>query len=85
MNTIFFWDYVGGVTVNYHSGGAVVIIDVDLEHARERWRKYVGEPSDDDTGYENPLDPKALDELPDRSFKIDAPPIVLVYGDSGCC
>lgn len=80
----YVWEYVGGLTTNWHSGGALLIItDGDPQ---DEWKQYrsnqiaAGDDWDDQESLTK--------ELPEPSFSYDCTaPFkgVWVFEDAGCC
>lgn len=70
----YVWEYVGGLTTNWHNGGALLIItDGDPQ---DEWKQYRSNQED------------LTEELPEPSFSYDCTaPFkgVWVFEDAGCC
>lgn len=68
---LFIWEYVVGITNNYHDGGGVVIIADEYERAwREEWPNWDGDVPE-----------------PDRTIPVgdDEQTGVYIFADAGCC
>lgn len=71
---VYIWDQLGEVTDYYHSGGGLVIVARDLQHAKE----LAGEYSPN----------IVIDEDPDLVVPcrdMDENPTVFVFPNAGCC
>lgn len=72
---LFVWEYVYGLTENYHDGGGVMIISEDVESAR-RFYKSSG-------GLEGCT---LLKEDPSFTCNVEnQEPLVIEFPDAGCC
>ena len=82
---LYIWDYVSPVSVNWHSGGAVLVVAKDVKDARKQWSEYVAEYREDP--YWEALVDGALDGDPDTIYRLDkrVEPKVTVFPDAGCC
>jgi hypothetical protein len=77
--TVFVWDDVDDLTRSYHSGGGLVVVARDLEHAREL---VVLESLREGSS----LDLKELPGEPTATYRTGvAEPRVYVFPNAGCC
>jgi hypothetical protein len=77
MKTMFVWEYVDGLTCNYHSSGGCLVIADDKDKALQLLADYgVGSSCEvfkTDPNYSAPMDSDAVE---DRVF---------IFPDAGCC
>jgi hypothetical protein len=74
MKKMFVWQYVEGLTNNYHDGGGTLVIADDLGSARELLKKEVPQGSSvfkDDPSYMAPV--------------MSEEDKVFIFPDAGCC
>lgn len=71
---MFVWEYVDGVTPNYHDGGGVVVIAEDVERARKLLLEDGGVQRSEFTD-----EPDYSTSVGTRKEK------VFIFPDAGCC
>lgn len=75
---IFIFQYLDGLTDNYHHGGGAVVIAESLERARELLNDAAPDDDDERTGYHT--------VMPDSFYDVAAmEEKVFIFPDSGCC
>ena len=72
----FVWEYVDGITSNYHDGGGVLVIAENLVAAREALGKEGGvKPTSE-----------VFTQEPSWCFGVvESEPKVFIFADAGCC
>ena len=71
---IYIWEYVEGLTENYHDGGGLLIVDESLEAAREQFK--IAYPDQQC---------ECLTSGPDHIWPTEADSICIRFRDAGCC
>lgn len=78
---VFVWEYVNGLTYNYHNGGGVMIIAHDLRTARSFW---LSESSSSE--WFDPKKCELLEKEPDFVCSVEGQcPRIIEFPDVGCC
>lgn len=79
MTKAFIWEYVDGLTGNYHDGGGAIVFAPDLDCARSALRAFEDVKDDCEAFTKDPT--HVIDvSMPDRAM-----PSVIVFPDAGCC
>lgn len=79
----YIWQYVAGITDNWHDGGGVLIITSRFYN--DAWKEYVDKYQTEKGEYENDIECKELPD-PDLSYECSASEEkVFVFEDAGCC
>lgn len=98
---IFIWNYVEGLTQNYHNGGGCAIISHDLKTAREYAMLFASTPEkrrayfdSRDGDYDDALKPGGIEENcpiftkdPDHTYELvgEQEEKLFIFADAGCC
>lgn len=82
----YIWQYLDGITDQYHDGGGLVIITEQTPDYE--WKAYKSRMVNDTDEWEAERWEQLRDDLPepDISYQCElAFPQVIVFGDNGCC
>lgn len=71
----FIWEYVNGLTDNYHDGGGLIINAQSLEDARNSFKEE----------FPNMNECSCFTEEPDHVFPTQGDHLVIRFQDAGCC
>lgn len=84
MMKTYIWEYLPGLTQNFHDGGALII--VTNREPQEVFDQYVEEYNEDEGNWREPMDTV---ELPKPTFSYSCDPKMeekmFIFEDSGCC
>lgn len=76
MKKMYVWQYVEGLTCNYHDGGGALVIAESLEFARRLLQETDGVSTSCGALTEEPTYSASVEEEGDRVF---------IFPDAGCC
>jgi hypothetical protein len=84
---VFIWQYASNVTDNYHSSGGLVIFAESLSDALSALGTKLESVKADSWCDFDPTACSAYTKGPDVTFDVgpDAPSMVLIFPDAGCC